>query len=166
MAVACGAALGESVYAFAAYLGTGALFVAHPGVAGAGRVAAAMLPIALGISFLVRRGEGRPAAADRIEGNFLLGLAISGLNPTLVATWTVVAGAVHAFGGAAGGVVDAVLFAAGVAGGGVLWAWLMLRFLSRHKGRFSPRAVGRLVRVVGVVLIAFGLWSAISLVGR
>jgi threonine/homoserine/homoserine lactone efflux protein len=110
----------------------------------------------------VRRGQGPRApaerAAQRPHGDLLLGFLITALNPTLIATWTAAVSAAYATGHFKAVPQQAPLFAASVCAGIVGWFAVLLGLTRRYGARVSRRTLGRLVRVLGALLIGMGLW--------
>src|SRR5689334_10935761 len=92
--LAAGSALAESVYAYLAFWGFGALLASYTWIEPLSRGLAAVILTALGLHFVVRRSteepEGPASSPPQRTGmkrNFMLGVTITALNPTLMATW-------------------------------------------------------------------------------
>src|SRR2546429_7543427 len=94
LGVALGAAAGESVYAFLACWGVGAVLSTYPRVLPVSRLVGAGVLVVLGVYLALRRPRPAPetsasAPADgRKRRGFVLGASLTILNPTLIATWT------------------------------------------------------------------------------
>jgi threonine/homoserine/homoserine lactone efflux protein len=167
MAVAVGAAIAESAYAFLAYWGMGELLARFPALALASRAAAALILLALGVYFLVQKGTGAAQAEpphERIGGGFAAGFGITALNPTFIATWSAAATVLHSMQLVPRSPAAAAPFALGVALGIVAWFYLMLWAIRRWRDRFQPKTVRRVLQFFGVVLLASGAWAAATFV--
>lgn len=170
--LATGAAISESVYAYLAFWGFSELLDAYPWVEPVTLAAGAVIPLALGAHFLLRRrGQSEtPAPPDPRVGNkrsFVLGMTITALNPTLPATWTAAIAFLHAVMKGLDvellGASRALPFAAGACVGIIAWFTLMLVLLQRYKDRFTHHTLDRIVRAMGALLILLGLAFAVDL---
>ncbi len=165
MFLSLGAALVESAYAFLAFWGFAALLAAHPWIEPISRGMAAALLIGLGLGFALQRREpaavDAPAPADGSTRGFLLGVTITALNPTLIVTWGGAVTMLHssdllAFDGG-----RALPFAVGVCLGIFAWFTALLALLARFRRRFDRASLDRVVRIMGVLLVLFGLYFAV-----
>jgi putative LysE/RhtB family amino acid efflux pump len=157
LAVAMGAALPESGWALLAYLGLGALLPQHPFLATVLGAAAAPLLVGLGVTMLVRRHRPGAAQGPSTAASGALGLSVSLLNPTLLASWSGALVLAHAAGATLiPGAAPA--FACGVATGSICWFSLLLCGLDRWRHRLSPMALARSARYLGVLPLGLGLW--------
>lgn len=163
LGVAMGAAAGESLYAFLAFWGIGEVIRRTPALLSASRLIGAAMLIGIG-GFLATRRSAREAAkedalplAGQKRKGFFLGLSITLLNPTLIASWTVVGATVHSMKLVGDGVVQAVGFAAGVGCGIVAWFALLLRLLTRFQRGLPASTVDRVLHVTGWCVIALGI---------
>jgi threonine/homoserine/homoserine lactone efflux protein len=167
LGIALGAAAGESVYAFFASWGVGAVIGAHPGVVPASRLFGAAVLVALGVYLGTRpqRPPPEPAAQSAQPGQkrrgFVLGASLTLLNPTIIASWTVVVTAAHGAGLLEPGLWPAVAFAGGVGLGIVAWFAVLLRLLKRFERGVRPETVDRLLHVTGWLVVALGLGLAV-----
>jgi threonine/homoserine/homoserine lactone efflux protein len=167
MAIAVGAAIAESAYAFLAYWGTGELLARFPILAVASRALASLFLLALGVYFVLQKGTDAVKAGaprERVHGSFAAGFGITALNPTFIATWSAAATVLHSMQLVPRSPSAAAPFAVGVAVGIVLWFWLMLLVIRRHRERFGPATVRRVLQFFGLVLIASGVWAAVTFV--
>ena len=105
----------------------------------------------------------RPPPDPRVgnKRSFFLGLTITALNPTLIATWTAAVAMLHSL-----DIVDfdaerALPFSLGVYAGICAWFALLLFLLARHKHRLEGATIDRAVRVMGLLLIALGVVFAL-----
>ena len=165
MAIALGAALAESAYAYLAFWGMSRLIARYPWFVPVSRGLGSALLIAVGAAMLVHRKRGRAKAAlHRPHGaSFALGFTVTALNPTLIATWTASVTALIASGLVRFSAGNALPFALGVCAGIASWFAVMLRLLLRFEHRVSERGVRRAVQLAGIALIALGAGFLIRL---
>ena len=168
LAIAVGAATGESLYAFLSSWGVGAVLSAYPRVLPVSRLLGAMVLVGLGVYLVARRSRPRaespsapPVAGTRRRG-FVLGASLTLLNPTIIATWTVAVAAIHSIGLLAFGLAPAVAFALGVGIGIVAWFATMLRVILRFERRLRPETIDRVLQVTGWLVVALGVGLAIK----
>jgi threonine/homoserine/homoserine lactone efflux protein len=172
LGVALGAAAGESVYAFLACWGVGAFLGAYPRVVPISRIVGACVLVALGIYLGTHRRAPRPdpPAAARLEGQkrrgFLLGASLTLLNPTIIASWTVVVTAAHGAGLLVPGLLPAIGFAVGVGVGIVGWFATLLRLLNHFQRTVRPETVDRLLHVTGWAVVVLGVGLAVHPIAR
>ena len=163
MALAAGAALAESGYAFLAYWGMGELFTRHPELLLASRGAAACILTALGLWFVFHKDkEGAAGEREHVRSSFALGLGVTAMNPTFLATWTAAVAVLHSTRLLPPTLLAAGPFAIGVGLGIFAWFAVTLALIRRYRERFSPATVRRALQVVGVALVGMGIWAAIS----
>lgn len=161
--LAFGAGIAESLYAFLAYWGMSQLLDRHPMLVLASRGVAAAILLVLGALFGLRHPRAAPVseAPEREKSSFVLGFAITILNPTFLATWTAAVAVLHSAGFVRRSVLSATLFAGGVLIGIVGWFWLMLRLMRRHRDRFSQETLNRVLQGIGLLLLGMGFWFAV-----
>lgn len=166
MAIAAGAAIAEAGYAFLAFWGMSELTARFPSLVVASRGAGALILLGLGVYFATRATEAVQVELprERARSSFALGLSITALNPTFLATWTAAVAVVQSTRVIPPDAQAAGPFALGVAGGIVGWFWLMVLALRRWRDRFRPQTVGIVLRFVGAALAAMGVWAAINFV--
>jgi threonine/homoserine/homoserine lactone efflux protein len=168
--LAAGSALAESVYAYFAFWGFGALLASNPWLEPISRGAAAVILTALGLRFALKRNAdtaeqtGQSASSGGHKRNFLLGITITALNPTLMATWGAAVTTLHSFDFVSFESSRALPFSIGVFLGITGWFALLLWILSRFKGRFRRSTLDRTVRAMGWVLTALGIFFAVRFV--
>jgi threonine/homoserine/homoserine lactone efflux protein len=165
--LALGSAIAESSYAYLAFWGFSTLLAQHAWIEPVSRALSAVLLTALGIRFArmhTTAPSATPAEGGRQVGNkrsFLLGLTITALNPTLIATWGVVVAALHAADIVPFGAANALPFAVGVGCGSAAWFVVLLNLLGRYKSRFPAETLDRVMRVMGFFAIGVGLYFAL-----
>jgi threonine/homoserine/homoserine lactone efflux protein len=168
LGIALGAAAGESLYAFLAAWGVGAILSAHPHVLPFSRLLGAGVLVALGIYLAVRRSRPQDETRSHTEvvgqrrRGALLGASLTLLNPTIIASWTVAVAAVHSTGLLAFGVTAAVGFALGVGLGIVGWFATMLQVICRFQRRLRPETVDQVLHVTGWLVVALGVALAVK----
>lgn len=167
--LAIGSAIAESMYAYLAFWGFSTLLAAHSWIEPASRGLTAVLLTALGIRFTrikttAPEGEQKLVQKVGIKRSFLLGLTITALNPTLIATWSAGVAMLHSFDLVAFGPSLALPFAAGVCCGSAGWFAVLLSLLRRYKSRFPAQTLDRTLRVMGVFAIALGIYFGVRFV--
>ncbi len=160
--LAVGAALAESVYAYLAFWGFGALLARLTWIEPVSRGLAAVLLITLGVRFLKPRAppEVHPRTSPRSAGNvrsFFLGVTITGFNPTLMVTWLAAVTLLRASNLVNFGAERALAFSMGVAAGIAAWFGVLLMLLVRYRQRFSRTLLNRMLQVMGAALILLGV---------
>jgi threonine/homoserine/homoserine lactone efflux protein len=160
--VGLGNAVAEAGYAFAACWGTSCFLARHPSLAPFCQGVAALLLIAIGLYFALRRPKKDTTTVAREEdgrrGGFALGFTITIFNPMLIATWTLWMTTVHGLGLLPTGPFVAFPFAVGVCIGIGSWYRVMLEILCRHRERLSANALKLALQGVGVGLVGMGTW--------
>jgi hypothetical protein len=89
---------------------------------------------------------------------------MTGMNPTLLASWSAVVTVLHSTGTLRVEPLDAVPFALAVGIGSAGWFALLVAFLNRHHRKLGPTTVGRVVKGVGWIMVAAGLYLGALLV--
>lgn len=95
---------------------------------------------------------------ERLWRAFGVGLGLTILNPTLLATWAAAATTIMSMNLFPVNGTHALPFAIGVALGASAWFFLLVALLSRYRDRFSPLAMQRTIRGMGYGLMALGVW--------
>jgi threonine/homoserine/homoserine lactone efflux protein len=161
LALACGAAIAESIYAYLAFWGFGAVLASYPWVEKGARFAAAIALVALGVHFYRRRHQAEaPAPPTDNSGNkrnFFLGFVITLLNPTLIATWTFTVTTVYSLGLLTFEAEKALPFSLGALSGIVGWFATLLYLLKRFRRAVTQTGLQRALKLVGVVLVVVGI---------
>jgi threonine/homoserine/homoserine lactone efflux protein len=172
LGVALGSATAESIYAFVAFWTMGAALNAAPGILRVSRMVGAGVMVVLGIYLATRKSRPRslgphaPEPAGRKRRGFLLGLSVTFLNPTIIATWTAATATVHTTGLVGTGLLSAIVFAAGVGTGIVGWFTTMLRLLRRFQSGLRPETIDRVLHVTGWLVVAIGIGLGVRPFGQ
>ena len=169
VSLALGSAIAESMYAYLAFWGFSALLARYAWIEPLSRGLTAVLLTALGVRFARMRTAAPSEQQDTtrqvgIKRSFFLGLTITALNPTLIATWSVMVAALHSFEVVTFGADTALPFALGVGCGSAAWFAVLLSLLRRYKQRFPAATLDRTLRVMGVFAIVVGLYFGVRFV--
>jgi threonine/homoserine/homoserine lactone efflux protein len=168
--IAIGAAVAEAVYAFLAFWGFSTVLAQYQFVLPLSRLVGGVILMALGLAFVSRPASSlrMPAAPEERVGSasrsFFVGFGITGLNPTLIATWTAVVATLYSTELATFTTPTAGAFAIGVAVGIASWFVLLLALLRRFRERFEKRMLDRAVRAIGVILFGLGVYFLLTLI--
>jgi threonine/homoserine/homoserine lactone efflux protein len=172
--IAVGAAVAELAYALLAYLGMTAFLSRFPWLLPGSRALGAAILLGLGLYLALRRSTPprvEPAESStrlpekRTPGAMvLLGLVVTGVNPTLLASWSAVVTALHSTGTLRVAPLDGFPFALGVGVGSAGWFAVVVALLRRFRESLSARALDRVVRGIGVLLAIAGVAVTVALV--
>jgi threonine/homoserine/homoserine lactone efflux protein len=166
LALAFGAAIAESVYAYLAFWGFGAVLARYAWIEKASRFGAAIALIALGVHFYRRRHKAaEPTAQPTNSGNkrnFMLGFAITVLNPTLIATWTFTVTTVYSLGLLSFEAHKALPFSLGAFSGIVGWFATLLYLLKRFRTSVTGASLQHALNLLGILLIVVGLCIGVA----
>lgn len=161
LGVALGAAAAETVYAFLAFWGLGAVLQSAPTFQRIFRLVGAAVMITLGVYLATRKSPPRLPGTVAPEGQkrrgFLLGLSVTFLNPIIIVSWGVVTTTVHSTGWVTAGLPSAIGFAAGVGGGIVAWFYTLLRIVHRFQSGWRAQTVDRVLHITGWLVVAIGI---------
>lgn len=166
LALALGAAIAESVYAYLAFWGFGAVLSRYAWIEQVARFGAAVALVALGVHFYRRRKQAAAVTAPPANGgnkrNFVLGFAITLLNPTLIATWTFTVTTVYSLGLLTFEADKALPFSLGAFSGIVGWFATLLYLLKRFRTIVTTASLQRALNLIGIVLIVVGLCIGVA----
>ena len=164
--LALGSAIAESVYAYLAFWGFGAVLARYAWIEEASRFGAAVALVALGVHFYRRRKQAAAVTAPPTNSgnkrNFVLGFVITLLNPTLIATWTFTVTTVYSLGLLTFEADKALPFSLGAFSGIVGWFATLLYLLKRFRTVVTPVSLQRALNLVGIVLIVVGLCIGVA----
>ena len=163
--VAVGGALAESLYALVAFWGLSTALASYPVILPVSRLVGAVLLLVLGLAMVLRRVQGgdpgaRPGPVRGRKRSFVLGFLVTALNPTLIVTWSAAVTALHATGLVAMDRAEALPFAGAVAAGIIAWFLTLLRLVGRWRNHLSLETLGRLMKVMGAILVVVGVGMA------
>jgi threonine/homoserine/homoserine lactone efflux protein len=169
--IACGAAVAEGTYAYLAFWGFSALLLHYAWLELGSRIAATIILTAIGIYCLRHRMSKEDEAARKSEHpdskrSFFLGLTVTALNPTLLATWGATVTTLYSLEIVRFDANNALPFSIGSLSGIVCWFVTLLYLVDRLNHRFSRKSVDRLINGMGVALIAIGLALAVRVAVR
>lgn len=160
LSLALGGAIVEAAYAFGAALlfpavvaRSGTLILATRGIG------SALIGI-FGLVLVIHPSVLRRVDDRSKKRNFAVGVTLAALNPTLVATWLVVAGTLYAHGVLGRSPLQAVLFGGGVFLGIFGWFALVLRFSAWAERLLGGTRRVRITQFIGAVLVATGAYLA------
>ena len=154
-----GTAIAEAGYAVLAFLGMTAALAEFPWLLPASRVLGAVILVALGLYFALARRkhpEGQAPPQRRGRDGFVVGLAVTALNPTLLATWSAVVTVLHSAGFLRIEPLDAFPFGLGVGAGVAGWFAVLVELIRLLRGKLQESTLDTVVRVIGWVLVAAG----------
>ena len=159
-----GAALAESIYAYAAFWGVGTLLGRYPSIVLASHAVIGTLLIGVGIVLTRRELSAglEKTSKPRHARALALGFTISIFNPTLLVTWSAATAALYGTGFMSEGAGASIPFAIGVIGGIVGCFSLLLLLIRRYSGRFTRNFLGRVINAMGVVLMLIGGWFLVE----
>ena len=165
IAVGFGGAVADSLYAGLGILGIGPILERYPHIP----------PILFGVSGLVlvvyglltirsQPVEPKVAAVDDSGGpqkshmasGFFLGVALIVMNPAAIVTWVVIVGSFMS----GVGHVDGLAASAGVGVGSFAW-FTFVAYLADHGKRLLGAKAIWITRVVGILLVGYGLYSLV-----
>ena len=164
ISLSLGAALAESIYAYAAFWGVGTLLERYPSILLASNAVIGFLFIGVGI-VLTRRELTvglEKTSKPRHARALALGFSVSILNPTLLVTWSAATAALFGIGFVGEGAGASIAFAIGVIVGIVAWFSLLLLLIRRYSGRFTRNFLGRAINAMGVDLMLIGGWFLVE----
>ena len=162
--LALGAAVAEAIYAFLAFWGFATFVARHRAVLPIAHGITAVVLVAIGGRFLVWKDDKDKKSGLTKSGSFFLGFSISAINPTLLVTWSAATTALYARQIVKMTGLMAVPFGISAGAGIAAWYALMVWLFKRYGSKFPRGALTWTVRLMGLVLVALGLWSGIELV--
>ncbi|MBK7585464.1 MAG: LysE family transporter [Myxococcales bacterium] len=164
LSLASGGALAESIYVALAFWGFAAVLDAHPHIVVTLRVASVVLLTVLGLWLVFkRRTAGAGPDAAPVAGNFATGFMLVALNPAFLATWSAVAAVAYGNAWLSADARRVPWLALGSFAGIVLWFLLVATLAHRHRERFRAEVLEKMVRGLGVAILAIAAWLSFSL---
>jgi threonine/homoserine/homoserine lactone efflux protein len=169
-AIGFGGAIAEGIYCAVAVLGVGAVHERFRFLEPLGEAMGILILFVLGLYFLLARQQNpeERSIAERSGatwvGQFTIGLTVAALNPTLLVTWSAAATMLYSVANLTLHTDDSMAFAASVIIGIAAWFGVLLALLQRCREHFPFLVLQRVIRGIGVVLIAASvLWAAWTL---
>jgi threonine/homoserine/homoserine lactone efflux protein len=151
--IAFGGALAEAVVAFGVALLFPLLFALSHTIVMVSRIAGASLVGVVGLLLLIYPDVIKRPRTENRRGGFLTGLVLSGVNPTLVATWTVVVATLNSHGLLGRSAAAAAFFGLGVGAGVTGWFAVLVVLSGAAKEFLQGRRRTQTVRVLGLLLV-------------
>ena len=163
LAVGLGGAIGDIGYAALGILGLGPMLQRHPNVPPILYAVSGVVLVVYGI-LTVRsqpvadgppaEGAAKPTDGQHVTAGFLLGLALILGNPAAIVTWVVIVGSFMAGVDQLQG-IGAVI---GIGLGSLMW-FSFVAWLADHGKKLLGHKAIYITRVVGVLLIGYGVYS-------
>ena len=154
--IAFGGALAEAVVAFVVALLFPLLFALSHTVVTVSRIAGAAIVGTIGLVLFVHPDVVKHPPTKRRSGSFLTGLVLSGVNPTLVATWTVVVATLNSHGLLGRSAAAAAFFGLGVGVGVTGWFSLFVLLSGKAQEFMQGHRRTQMIRLLGLVLLCAG----------
>ncbi len=159
-AIGLGGAIAEGIYCALGLLGFSVLRERFTFLEPLAKGVGIFLLLALGFYFMLARQEkdqGR-AVAEQSESNWagqlFVGLTVAALNPTLIITWSVSAALLASMANLTFHAYELIAFATSVTFGIATWFAILLALLRRFREHFPLLVLQKVIRGIGVVLIA------------
>lgn len=164
--VGLGRVLPEMMYAGLATFGVAVLLEEVPRVRMAIELSGALVLVVVGALFVGVDHKAKDEGGDdgaQARSAFGAGFLVSALNPTLLVSWSLIVGLILGVAELTPTVAQKLLFplslGAGIALGYVVLVWTVARW----GANLEERAVEIVLRTIGGVLIALGIWHALSM---
>jgi threonine/homoserine/homoserine lactone efflux protein len=161
----------EMIYCALATFGMVALLERFPLVRNGIEVLAIAMLLAVGAWLLMARTEPDGVQTDpagavprRNKWGFTAGFIVGALNPQYLFSWSAIVAIGVSVAGLQPSLLDRVVFPLAAAIGVMLGYVLLVRFLQRRKGQLGGPAVRRVLRALGVLLIALAAWHVVQVV--
>jgi threonine/homoserine/homoserine lactone efflux protein len=164
--IGLGASVAEGLYAGTAFWGFTALLGGNPLLVPLSRGATAVVLVGLGARFVFWRPKEAGDLRESKAGTVLLGFTVSALNPTLLFTWSAATAFLNSRHIESVGVLlqrDAIPFGLCAGAGIACWFVVLVALLRRYHGQLPRNALAWTVRILGVALVALGIWSGVRL---
>jgi threonine/homoserine/homoserine lactone efflux protein len=120
------------------------------------RSSGALVIFSVGVVLMVRPQLLSAIKTERKEHSLLAGFLTTALNPTLLATWTVIVTSLHSSGMLSAGYVSGLAFGLGVGAGALGWFIAVIVLSSRFRFQRLIEHRLELGRIVGVLLMLVG----------
>jgi threonine/homoserine/homoserine lactone efflux protein len=162
----------EMVYCALATFGTVALLERFPVVRTGIEMLAIVMFLAVGAWLLIARASPAASSTDtaaapqRNRWGFTAGFIVGALNPQYLFSWSAIVAIAVSVAGLQPSMLDRIIFPFAAAFGVTAGYVLLVRFLQRRTERMAGPGVRRLLRVLGVLLIALALWHVVQFIGQ
>ena len=157
-----GAAISEGVYAGIAFATSATLFQRYPAAMPISRVVTSIVLAVVGFSFVRYKPKPLGAVNERKgRSAFALGLLTSGLNPTIVISWTAAATGI----GSRGFDMQswmAVPFGLSAAAGIIGWYFTLVALMTKYHSRLPTRGLHLSIRIAGGLLLLLSGWTLLA----
>jgi threonine/homoserine/homoserine lactone efflux protein len=157
-----GAATAEGIYSFAAFFGFAAVLPHAEVIRPVAHGITAVALFAWGVHFMFWRP--RKLELSKTRAGFTVGFSVAIFNPVLLFTWSAAVTALYTKSFVELAPLMAFPFGVSAALGVAAWAFAMVHVLRRYGEHFPHTLVTRVVRGMGLALVALGVWSAVDLV--
>ncbi len=161
--VAFGAAFAESIYTLIAFWGVSQFLIKYDMLLKLTNLVAAIVLLFLGIHFY-RSKKMRTISTPKliykrkVKRFFILGLGISFLNPTLIATWTAAITTIYSLHLFQFSIANSILFSTGVCLGITLWFIILLELIKKYRDLFDQNILDKILKSIGICLIFLSIW--------
>ena len=120
------------------------------------RSSGALVIFAVGVLLMIKPELLSSIKTERKQHSMLAGFLATALNPTLLATWTVMVTSLHSSGVLAAGYLSGVSFGLGVGAGALAWFFVVILLSNRFRLQQLTNHRLELGRAVGVLLMLVG----------
>jgi threonine/homoserine/homoserine lactone efflux protein len=164
--VGLGSAIPEAIWSCLALFGFAALVERHAWIEPISQIISVLLLLVIGGLLVIRAGHPARVTTRASEPetsaarSLLIGLSLTGLNPTLIANWAAAVALVYSLGLLVPTPQLAIPFGLGVGIGIMCWFAVVLRLVDRHRARISARARTLAMRGMGALLVVLGVVAA------
>lgn len=160
--IALGGAIAEGLYVLGIAVALPLLMELSDAVIHVSRGLGSVMLGIVGLVLLIKPEFLQQADSPRRHRNLLAGLTSVGLNPTLLATWTLLIGTLYAQNWVPRESIYAVPLAIGVVGGTFAWFAFLIEATGRVH-RYLTAHRNRIMRLIGLVLVGVSLHLAYRL---
>jgi threonine/homoserine/homoserine lactone efflux protein len=162
---AYGAAVAEGFYAFLAFWGFATFLARHEIVLPISHGVTGAILLGLGIYFMrfEQKDEEGKGGPRKKGGPFLVGFSVAAVNPTLIASWSAVTTFLYSRQLVPMDGPLAIPFGLFAGLGITLWGRVIVWLLRRFRDHFPRKTLTWVVRGMGVLLLALGVWSLAEL---
>lgn len=169
-AIGLGGAIAEGIYCGLAIYGLTTLLEGFTFLEPLAKGVGILVLLVVGLYFMVAHQENREEkpiaerAGSNWVGQFLVGFSVAALNPTLIFTWSMTAAMLYSLANLAFQTYQLIAFAASVVIGIVAWFGMLLLLLRRFRANFSLATLQKVIRALGMALVAVSVVMAALLI--